>query len=98
MHCFTGCSVETVLNSLGLKFDNLFPEPPEKPDYKKSKRCDLAPKLSRYDLFPKLVFEANILALAITDLLAGATLSQTDRARIDQAIETIMRLRCEVGL
>ena len=34
LHCFAGCSVESILGALGLKWDALFPDKPPQGDFK----------------------------------------------------------------
>jgi hypothetical protein len=56
-----------------------------------------APKFSTYELFPLLVQEAVILALAWSDTLAGKVLSESDQQRVQQAFQSVMRLHSEVS-
>lgn len=92
IHCFSGCSVSQVLHSVGLQVVDLFPDRLPNPYAPRSK----APKFSAYELFPLLVQEAVILALAWSDLLAGKVLSDADSQRIQQAFDSVMRLHSEV--
>jgi hypothetical protein len=93
VHCFAGCAVSDVLLALGLGMADLFPERLTNTSSSKSK----APKFSAYELFPLLVQEAVILALAWSDTLAGKVLSESDQQRVQQAFQSVMRLHSEVS-
>lgn len=88
IHDFGGCSVESVLDSLGLTCRDLFPE-------------RLADHLARVpnagshahaaaDALKVMAREAGVLVLAAQDLAAGALLSPKDRARM---LEAALRIR-----
>jgi hypothetical protein len=93
MHCFSGCSVSQVLQAMGLQMVDLFPDRLDNPYAPKPR----FPKFSAYELFPLLVREAVILALAWSDTLAGKVLSETDHHRVQQAFQSVMRLHAEVS-
>ncbi len=93
VHCFAGCAVSDVLLALGLSMADLFPERLTNTYSPKPK----APKFSTYELFPLLVQEAVILALALEVLFTGKVLSDTDLQRAQQAYQCIMRLHTEVS-
>lgn len=102
LHDFGGCSVEAVLAAIGMTMGDLFPESPKKQQYHGVGGFDRyqtkkqTPKFSRYELFPKLVFESTILAVAIEDLLNGRELDDIALARVNQTIDTISALRFEI--
>ena len=93
IHCFSGCSVEQVVQSMGLQMIDLFPKSLSNP-YSPKPRI---PKFSAYELFPLLVQEALILALGWHDLYSGKSVSNSDALRIHQAYESVMRLHTEVS-
>ncbi|ATG91416.1 DNA primase [Methylomonas koyamae] len=93
IHCFSGCGVSQVLQAVGLQMADLFPNRFANPYAPKPR----IPKFSAYELFPLLVQEAVILALAWSDTLAGKVLSETDQQRVQQAFQSVMRLHSEVS-
>lgn len=93
IHCFSGCDVSQVLHAVGMQMIDLFPDRLANPYAKKPR----TPKFSAYDLFPLLVQESVILALAWSDTLAGKVLSDADHQRVLQAYQSIMRLHAEVA-
>lgn len=93
IYCFSGCGVSQVLQAVGLQMVDLFPDRlanfyAAKPPF---------PKFNTYELFPLLVQEAVILALAWSDTLAGKVLSESDQQRVQQAFQSVMRLHTEVS-
>jgi|CXWL01.1.fsa_nt_gi hypothetical protein len=101
IHCFAGCSVSEVLSSVGLTFDDVFPDR-IKPNYNgidgydRYKAKKETPRFSRYELFPKLVLEARILHTAMQDMRNGLILTPADWYRCHTAMETISNLNSEV--
>lgn len=93
IHCFSGCSVEQVVQFMGLQMADLFTDRLANPYAPKPR----IPKFSAYELFPLLVQEAVILALAWSDTLAGKVLSESDQRRVQQAFQSVMRLHSEVS-
>lgn len=93
IHCFSGCSAQQVLQAVGLQMADLFPDRFANPYAPKPR----FPKFSAYELFPLLVQEAVILALAWSDTLAGKVLSDNDQQRVQQAFQSVMRLHSEVS-
>lgn len=91
--CWSGCDTQSVLAALGLTFADLFPERIPDPTAPKTKY----PKLSAYELFPLLVQEAMILALACNDFKEGKQVSDADFKRVQQAYNTVVRLNTEVN-
>ena len=83
LHCFAGCSVHEIVESMGLTLADLMPD---NPTYKKGRK---PPKFNKYELFDRVVFESTILLLAIRWLLSNKPLSDEDRARILKAESTI---------
>ncbi len=92
IHCFAGCSVHAVLDAVGLDMADLFPDRIANPGASKSK----AQRFSPYELFPLLIQEALILALAFDAVVSGDALADTDRQRAVQAFNAVLRLNGEV--
>jgi len=93
IHCFSGCGVQQVLQAVGMQMADLFPDRLANPYGSKPH----VPKFSAYELFPLLVQEAVILALAWGDMKAGIVLSAVDCQRAEQAYQSVMRLHAEVA-
>ncbi len=93
IHCFAGCGVIDVLSAVGLEMADLFPDRVADPDTPAQR----IPKFSAYELFPLLVQEAVILALAWHDQCFNGGMSETDKRRTVQAYQCIMRLQAEVS-
>lgn len=92
IHCFAGCSVQAVLDSIGLDMADLFPDRIANPGASKPK----AQRFSPYELFPLLIQEALILALAFDAVVSGDALADSDKQRAIQAFNSVMRLNNEV--
>lgn len=76
IHCFAGCSSSEILQSVGLDFDVLYPEPasyhlpkPRKP-------------FNATDVLNALAFEVLIAWNCAKTMSAGQTLTDTDRERL----------------
>lgn len=93
VHCFAGCGVTEVLNAVGLDMADLFPDRVTDA-YGPAPRI---PKFSAYELFPLLVQEALILALACNDSMTNGVLPNVDYKRAQQACQCVMRLHAEVS-
>jgi len=86
IHCFAGCSVDQILNAVGLEFDALFPD--------KLKR-DHTPSARRpfpaADVLLALVNELHVVAIIVGDIEEKRAVSPEDMARLrlaKQRIET----------
>jgi CHC2 zinc finger len=93
IHCFAGCGVSEVLNAVGLDLADLFPDRVVE-HYGPAPKI---PKFSAYELFPLLVQEALILALACNDSMIKGVLPDADYQRAQQACQCVMRLHAEVS-
>ncbi|MDD2760033.1 MAG: hypothetical protein PHH11_07040 [Methylomonas sp.] len=93
IHCFAGCSVDAVLSAIGLDMADLFPDRVAAPGSPKPK----VPRFSAYELFPLLIQEALILALAFDAVVSGDVLADTDKQRAEQAFNAVLRLNNEVA-
>jgi hypothetical protein len=90
VHCFAGCSIDAVISAVGLEMADLFPD---RISYSGAPK---APRFSPYELFPLLIQEALILALAFDAVVSGDVLADTDKQRAEQAFNAVMRLNSEV--
>ena len=91
LHDFGGCSVEEILDAVGLDFDALFPEratdhhrPAEKKPY------------SVRDLVLALGFELHVATIILCDVSAGKPLSDEDRTRAQTAARRIVKFIAEL--
>lgn len=88
INCFAGCSSLEILNSIGMSFEDLYPE--RKGDFKSEKR----PFSSSHGL--SLVgYESTIILTCAGILREGKTLSDANYARLVDAvsrIQTILRI------
>lgn len=81
MHCFAGCAPLAVLDALGLKFEDLFPESYESPPKKRV----ITPALA----LEMLQFEALFLRVVCHDIERGRPLDAQTIARVKVAQERI---------
>lgn len=80
VHCFAGCSVESILRVLGLGWEALFPDARTR-DY----RIAIARRLGKLAEPDGLEVERWVLRIAAAELRAGKSLSAEDRARVQVA-------------
>lgn len=92
LHCFAGCTVDDILQSIGLQMSDLFPEK-EITYGPQAKR----PKFNASELIQICSREACILSLGLMDCFNGKAISDIDRARLNQAMTTIESVRREVS-
>ncbi len=86
------CSVEEVIQPLGLTLADLFP------DNREYRKVGKPPKFNKYEMFDRVVFESTILLLAIRQLWAGTPLTDSDIKRVLRAESTIDDITSEVRL
>lgn len=83
VHCFAECSVESILQAVGLEFDALFPEKP----------LEHAKPLRRpfpaADVLESLSTETEIVVVAAGNVRQGLELTDADRSRLLLAAERI---------
>ncbi len=82
VHCFAGCSVNGVVAAIGLELSDLFPA---RRDFDANAPRPKHPKFRPSELFPLVVTEALILALAWRTVADGGELSLDDRERAELA-------------
>ena len=80
VHCFAGCSVESILRVLGLGWEALFPEARTR-----DHRIAVARRLGKPAEPDCLEVERWVLRIAAAQLRAGKSLSAEDRARVQVA-------------
>ena len=86
LHCFAGCSVEEILGSVGLTFDDLFPERlPDPYAPTKSERIPFNPR----DVLAAVSTESLITAIAASDLAKGTQLTKDGYARLLVAVSRL---------
>lgn len=76
VHCFAGCSVEQILDAVGLSFDALFP------DTVTQQRKPLRRPFNAHDVLAALETEAMIVSLAALDMGKGKILNEDARKRL----------------
>ncbi|MDE3023191.1 MAG: DNA primase [Pseudomonadota bacterium] len=86
VHCFAGCSVDSILGAVGMTFDDLFPErvadpyAPTKPE-----RMPFNPR----DVLAAVSTESLIVALSGSQLANGEPLSEENNKRLMLAVERL---------
>jgi hypothetical protein len=81
MHCFTGCDVTAIVESIGLELSALFP--PRSPD--EHRRRSLRKPFPASAVLSALASEALIASMAATTLARGEKLGAADRERLQRA-------------
>ncbi len=92
LHCFAGCDVESVLSSVGMTFDALFPErdiQQGKPERRPFPAADVLRALS---------CEVLIVAQAGRSILSKSTYTEADQARLATAVHRIQNAITAGGL
>lgn len=92
VHCFAGCSVNEVVDAVGLDLDCLFP-PKSLTNGPREKR-----PFAAADALRAIGFEALVVCAASAALATGAGLSPSDRERLLQAGERIQSALSGAGL
>lgn len=91
VHCFAGCSVESVLNAVGLDFDALFP--PKPIAMKEGRAVPARLRFNARDVLEAVCNELSIVVICAGDLTCGEPLSDANRARLVLAAERIAEAR-----
>lgn len=92
VHCFSGCSIEEILSSVGLTFSDLYPE--QEIQHGRPERRPFP----AVDVLRAIAFEALVVALAGSSLLAGQPFTPTDRARLTLAVGRIQSALAAAGV
>jgi hypothetical protein len=79
VHCFAGCSVQAILDTIGLEFGALFPHRSSEHGRRESR------PFSALDALQCVAFEATLSAVAASNLAQGIALSRADRLRLARA-------------
>lgn len=82
IHCFSGCDVGMVLDAIGLSISDLFVN-----DSKQNK--PIKTPFPAQDILSALLFEAQIIELAASDIISGKEISKNDYIRISVARDRI---------
>lgn len=91
INCFAGCSVQVVLDALGLTWSALYP--PRSNDPYARRKFTKAGWHSAADALRCLDTEATIIYFAARDMCDGITLSEQDRDRLLIAVARVKRAR-----
>ena len=83
LHCFGGCSTESVLGAIGMDLTDLFP-PTNDYDYTQPRK-PLAQRFYASDMLRVIQFEASIVAIAAYDMANGKKLETKDLERLKLA-------------
>ena len=88
MHCFANCSIQAIVEAVGLEIGDLFP-----PDEKRRNYSDpmkpLKPAFYATDLMRIIHFEATIVQIVAHDISEGKKIAEEDRQRVRLAYERI---------
>lgn len=84
VHCFAGCDVHSVLSAAGLTFDDLFPSRDLGDHTKREGR-----PFPAADILRAIAFEALVVAVAGSAMLAGEPFNDIDRDRLFLAVSRI---------
>lgn len=84
VHCFAGCEVHSVLSAAGLTFDDLFPTSGLGHHAKREGR-----PFPAADILRAIAYEALIVAVAGSAVLAGEPFNAFDRDRLFLAVSRI---------
>lgn len=89
LHCFAGCSTESVVSSVGLTIGDLFPPNEKRQNYPAEGLRPVKQKFFATDLLRIVSFEATVVSLVAYDLANGRQISPEDRERMMVAFERI---------
>lgn len=86
VHCFAGCSVESILGAVGLTFSDLYPEREVDPYVPiKPERMPFNPR----DVLAAVRTESMIVALAGSDMVRGVRFTDENRKRLMLAVSRL---------
>lgn len=86
LHCFAGCSTSEVLAALGLTFEDLFPKGALRQTLERVRR-----PFNAIDILRCIAYEAQIAAVAASNLSLGVPLHSSDRERLTLAAARLHR-------
>lgn len=87
--CWAGCSIESIVDAVGIELRDLFPP---RFDYKSTGKSK-PPRYSAQEVVKTLVTEATILTLGYRAIQSGNELNLDDQARVELAINAIETCR-----
>lgn len=93
LHCFAGCSVESVVAAVGMDMTDLFPPDEKRREHPEGGKPRLKPAFYASDLIRILAFEALVVSICAHDLRRGKALPDEDMERLkvaQQRIEEVM--------
>lgn len=85
VHCFAGCSVQSIMQSVGMELSDLFPDKP--PSDHAAKR--FVKPFPAHNVLAALSTESLIVAVAAGNMAKGIELTEKDRARLMTAAARI---------
>lgn len=88
LHCFAQCSVEEVLNAIGMDWDAIMPPRAIGDDIKREHR-----PFNAHDILACIATEALIVAIAASDIGRGIATTDADRERVMLAASRIEAAR-----
>ena len=89
VHCFGGCSVESVLGAVGLDMTALFPPRPSAPGAGTKPSKLRLPAAQALDI---LAFESMLIAIVGSDMVRKKTISEADHTRLLKAVGRVGRI------
>lgn len=94
LHCFAGCETQSVVESVGLGFQDLYPPEEKRHEYPPAKPA-VKPAFYASDLLRVVAFEALVVQIVALDIAEGRLPSERDRERMKLAFERIDEaMRC----
>ena len=88
LHCFAGCAVESILDAIGLAFDDLFPPRPPRAGGYRPERRPFVPA----DAFDIARFEVGVVFLIACDMHKLRVISEQDYERLLMACGRLERI------
>jgi hypothetical protein len=89
IHCFAGCDVHNIVQSVGMDIGDLFPPDEKRKDYSVEGKPKLKPAFFASDLMRIIAFEALVVQIAAFDMANGKKLNDRDKERMMVAYERI---------
>lgn len=98
MHCFAQCSTDSVLQAIGLEFDDLFPERERGKSAEYSSHNPYRNRFPARDIIKIIEYEALIVSMGARAIAQGKTITEIDANRISEAASTIALCISAAGL
>jgi hypothetical protein len=89
IHCFAGCDVNNIVQSVGMDIGDLFPPDEKRKDYPVEGKPKLKPAFYASDLMRIIAFEALVVQIAAFDMANGKKLNDRDKERMMVAYQRI---------